>query len=100
MVSHERFNEVETELDVLKAEEFGREATTIECTTKEMVKVLEKVPKKLNDLASLFYTEIGNVPASQRTPENWRKVGQRARTVRRWMQKMFNISKVAHGRTL
>lgn len=100
VISQARFNEIETELEVLKAEEFGREATTIHTASKEMVKLLEKVPARLNQLASVFYTQIGNVPAKERTPEMWRKVGKKARTIRRWMQKSFNISKVAHGMTL
>ena len=99
-LAHAHLRETEAELEVLKAEEFGREATVIHTKSCRMVKELEKVPRKLNHLASVFYKEVGNRPARERSPEHWRKVGRAARTIRRWMQNTFNLSKVAHGMTL
>jgi len=84
------------ELEVLKAEEFGREATVIKTKSKKIAAALEKVPPKLARLASVFDHEIGSRPAHERTPEHWRKVGNCARNVRKWMQGTFNISKAAH----
>ena len=91
---------MDMELQVLKAEEFGREASQIGSQSRQVRLALEKVPKKLSHLASVFYVQIGNRPLKQRTMEHWRKVGTTARVIRRWMQNTFNLSKVAHGMTL
>jgi hypothetical protein len=88
-------SEEAVELEVLKAEEFGREATVIKTKSKKIAAELEKVPPKLARLASVYYAQIGSRPAQERTPAHWRKVGMCARTVRKWMQNTFNISKVA-----
>ena len=92
-----REREIEVELDVLKAEEYGREATTTHTGSKKIKRALERVPHRLRHLASVFYTEIGNKPESKRKPDNWWKVGSDARCIRRWMQKTFNISKICRG---
>ena len=89
--------EIEVELEVLKAEEYGREATTTHTGSKKIKRALERVPHRLRKLASAFYSEIGSKPESKRTPENWWKVGSDARCIRRWMQKTFNISKICRG---
>lgn len=92
--------EIHTELNVLRAEEYGREATTIKSKSKPMKYALERVPGRLRKLASVYYTHIGNKPANKRRPSDWWAVGACARSIRRWMQNTFNISKVAHGTTL